>query len=749
MEERDPVPITAAPGRDQLVAHNGKTYATVKEGNAYILVPPNARTSVNPNAKAKAEEEQKVFYNPIQQFNRDLSVLAIKAYGEELSRRKTAAREVKKKREDGKRERKKQRNAEQGRDGVGQNAGNGADATSEVISEAMNGDAEGESKKRKRSDREDGDAEERATKVQKAGDSASLPVEDNANGATATEPRSNGVNDPGNHEGATKSAGRPDAGLKAWQPSFRILDALSATGLRALRYATEIPTATAIVANDRDRHATDAIALNIQHNDLASKISTSTGDAMGHMYAAAFPFPNSHGPNHVSKKYDVIDLDPYGTAAPFIDSALQAINEEGMLCVTCTDSGVWASCGYSEKTFSLYGGMPIKGNHAHEGGLRLILNSIAASAARYSLAIEPLLSLSIDFYARLFIRVRKSPAEVKFLAGKTMLVYDCDVGCGAWTTQFLGRHQRHGKGDSSWKFHIPQAPSSDKLCEHCGSKRHIAGPMWGGPLHNAAFVGKILEEAEKADQDVYQTLPRIEGMLDTALSELEVFSELLQQSTDTSTSAAETSVLAPTYPYVVDHHPFYFIPSALCKVIKAVAPPEACVRGALRRLGYVATRSHTKAGTIKTDAPFAVIWEVMREWVRQRSPVKLENLREGGPGWKILNKTRRTPAKEVTQQGQGEAEAVKSTNGEVPTSDAATSSDTPDITTAAPAPPQQPPSKPQAEPGKELDVSKLDIVFDEKLGRDKERPGGKKRLVRYQQNPRENWGPMARAKGKA
>ena len=40
-------------------------------------------------------------------------------------------------------------------------------------------------------------------------------------------------------------------------------------------------------------------------------------------------------------------------------------------------------------------------------------------------------------------------------------------------------------------------------------------------------------------------------------------------------------------------------------------------------------------------------------------------------------------------------------------------------------------------------VSKLDIVFDERLGKEKDR--GK--LVRYQINPRANWGPMNRAGG--
>ena len=792
MEDRDPLPITATPAKDQLIAHEGKPYTTVKEGRAHILVPPNARTSVNPNAKAKADEEQKVFYNPIQQFNRDLSVLAIKAYGEDLCRRKTIARERRKKGEEAKRERKKLKKGEQAAVGVDRDPPELANGNAEAA-ESTEVHEEGPSKKRKRADEDDEDIEDQARKVQKGGDlngahdgdiaqpSAFAAVDgtdaincepSSDTFAASTEPNtSDAVEGAGSGEqedGAESTAIPPNAEPKAWQPSFRILDALSATGLRALRYATEIPSATSIVANDRDRNATAAIALNVQNNSLSSKISTSTGDAMGHMYGAAFPPPHSHGPTHINGRYDVIDLDPYGTAAPFIDAALQALNDEGMLCVTCTDSGVFASCGYSEKTF--YGGMPIKGTHAHEGGLRLILHAIATSAARYSLAIEPLLSLSIDFYARVFIRVRKSPADVKFLAGKTMLVYECDVGCGAWSTQFLGRHQRHGKGESSWKYHISMAPMSDKLCEHCGSKMHIAGPMWGGPLHNAAFIEKILDDAEKADKEVYQTLPRIEGMLDTALSELQVIPEPLPQNPLTTTPSDSNGndappdgpLIPPTPPHIIDHHPFYFVPSAMCKVIKAIAPPEAAIRGALRRLGYVATRSHAKAGSLKTDAPWNVLWEVLREWVRLRSPVTMKNLREGGPGWTILEKTRKgVGAGEQNGNGNGAPASGNGnaigTNTSAPTADAtmadASNADTPNITVNAPATVTAGAfGKPQAEPGKELDVSKLDMVFDEKLGQDKgsERKGKngeRKRLVRYQQNPRENWGPMARARG--
>ena len=35
--------------------------------------------------------------------------------------------------------------------------------------------------------------------------------------------------------------------------------------------------------------------------------------------------------------YEVVDLDPYGSPTQFLDSAVQAVADGGMLCVTATD----------------------------------------------------------------------------------------------------------------------------------------------------------------------------------------------------------------------------------------------------------------------------------------------------------------------------------------------------------------------------------------------------------------------------
>jgi tRNA (guanine26-N2/guanine27-N2)-dimethyltransferase len=489
----------------------------------------------------------------------------------------------------------------------------------------------------------------------------------------------------------------------------------------------------------------------------------------------------SGGPGN---KYHVIDLDPYGTAVPFLDAAVQATADNGLLCVTCTDTGVFNSMGYAEKAFALYGGLPGKGEHCHEIGLRLILHAIATSAAKYGIAIEPLLSLSIDYYARVFVRIRKSPADVKFLASKTTLVYACDHGCGAWTPQFLMRatEQEGKKGTTWWKHSVAQGPSADRLCECCGSKMHIAGPMWGGALHNPTYIKKVLDLLPRLEEGgTYGTLARVEGMLSLALEEclVQELPKMIQEEkppntpktngsdvqkpsgadqkhanedatmreaapVETEQANAETAATEsiteqtekhdaptkdssatspqirtepppdPTYtplrPSFIDTHPFYLIPSALSRVLHCQAPPDAAFRGALRRLGYTAVRSHAQPGSIKTNAPWDAIWDVMVAWVREKAPIREGALSETSAGFRVLRRV------EEREKVRAEAWKEARANGKE--------------------------GKEGGEDGGE-ESGRRKVVFDEVLGREVPKA---RRLVRYQLNPRANWGPMAKAK---
>lgn len=670
---------------------DGKEMSEVQEGLAKILIPAPAKDTVQKGAKA-VEEQQQVFYNPIQQFNRDLTVLAIKAYGEEtVARRQTSMlKRVKRKRDKS-------------------DAGDGRPAKQQESSTALEGNAQPDPKVNHETangqDTVMGNLEktESSTKEASAVNPESVGPEQPSTSALESQA-------PGN-EDSREEATLDQAGheRKLNPPKFTILDALSATGLRALRYAQELPFVTSITANDLTPSAVDAIKRNVEHNGVESRVVVTQGDARVHMYSLLTNEETSKHPRKQSQaatnKYDVIDLDPYGTAATFFDAAINAIRDDGgLLCVTCTDSGVWATHGYSEKAFALYGGIPAKGFHSHEAGIRLILNGLASTAARQGLAIEPLLSLSIDYYVRIFVKVRKSAASVKFLAGKTMIVYSCDQGCGAYETQLLLRNRRmsnkSGKG-VFYKHSLQSAPTVDQHCKHCGSKMHLAGPMYAGPLHSPSFIQKILDDLPNVSKDVYGTIPRIEGMLQTALEE----SLPLKENEQMKTKEDELAVVEP--------YPFFTHPTILARAMHCVCPDEESFRGALRGLGYQVTRSHCKPGSIKTDAPWSVLWHVMREWVRQKHPVKVNNISKTSPTYKLLRLGEQDDTKtkddveanaDVEQNGSDdERQASKDDNG----------------------------------------VDKLEVVFDKALGRDNTKKG----LVRYQINPRENWGPLSKASG--
>ena len=58
------------------------------------------------------------------------------------------------------------------------------------------------------------------------------------------------------------------------------MEALSATGLRSIRYAKEIEGVDHIMANDFCKEAVAYIEKNVKHNNIEDKITPSFADAM-------------------------------------------------------------------------------------------------------------------------------------------------------------------------------------------------------------------------------------------------------------------------------------------------------------------------------------------------------------------------------------------------------------------------------------------------------------------------------------
>lgn len=726
---------TDQPDTDR-ITYNGKEYSKVREGLADILNPVSTAADKNGNTK------QTVFYNPIQQFNRDLSVLTIRAFAEDLAiiRRARHERRLQNLAKGGQKGKKRKRETAPPVESSNLDGTNKAVRLERTTSEAAAVAATGHNNSIDTAPpvEEPPPASKRADAKSDSSTTDTSPP-DNAPAVKENTPPCNGhssellegQDSSGQAQEHPKSLGtKPsDASSTDITPPFRVLDALSATGLRALRYAKEIPQVTSVTANDFSALATASIRLNVEYNGLREKIHPTTGDAKALM---------GHIANPGKEPFHVIDLDPYGTAAPFLDTAVQAVADGGLLCVTCTDSGIYASVGWPEKTFSQYGGLPWRGPQGHEAGLRLVLNAVATSAARYGLAIEPLVSLNIDFYVRLFIRVKRSPMEVKCLAGKTMLVYNCDHGCGAFRIQYLAQtREREAKnGDKFHNHTLAQGPTATPFCEHCGFKTHLTGPMWGGPLHNPHFLSRVLSLLPSLDSKVYGTIPRIEGMLTLALDET-LFQDPPKIASPECATAEPFTVLDLA---LRDPHPFFINPSTLARTLHCSRPSDAALRGALIGLGYRATRSHTEAGSIRTDAPWNVIWEIMREWIRQKHPIKEGAITKGMAGWEIMQKDRSrkrlNDAKQELQNILKSAHDIDKLREGIEAALYRIGKGSTDVVD------RQRDDGTTAEDGFSGEQSELKVVFDEKLGRE---AAGKK-MVRYQQNPRAEWGPMSKAK---
>lgn len=373
------------------------------------------------------------------------------------------------------------------------------------------------------------------------------------------------------------------------ESGLRVLEALAASGLRSVRFALEVPGLHSVTANDFSAKAAALIARNAQYNRVSHLVEASCKDASLLMYEK----------RGKKERFDVIDLDPYGSPSPFIDAAVQAVGEGGLLCITCTDMAVMAG-NSGETCYSKYGSVSIKARYCHEMALRIILHSLDQRAGVYQRYIQPLLSVSVDFYIRVFVRVFTGQATVKNSASKQALIYNC-VGCGSFHFQRMGRRTSNGK---HMKYSAATGPPVGPGCEHCGQRHQLGGPVWAEPIHDVAFVHKVLS-AVSGNPSRFGTSKRIEGILSMVTEELEDV-------------------------------PLYYTVDSLSSTIHCNTPPQLQFRSALLHAGHRVSLSHACKNAIKTDAPPAVLWDIMRCW-EKTNPVKREKLSETSPAFKILS----------------------------------------------------------------------------------------------------------------
>ena len=427
---------TSSMHQDNVVVASASSSNDVDVPEGHTLITEGKINMIYPTT------ENSVFYNPVQVQNRDLSILMISMYAHRRTERLWTI---------GKKKEVRKRLLEE----------------RERAQKEKNGDIGGGEKKKKKESKEERKAklaqleldietqveiEKRdvnfieMTKKQQLSTSSSQTTTTASSSSSATSTATPSNNNPNNTiHGLT------------------IFEALAASGLRSLRYWTEIHGIHSLTINDLDPVAIDMARENVIRNGLDddlvklhynnhpaaggclnSNVNTimdtspspdnsssnssvnlrprgiklQVGDATHEMYMSRRPpklYPdqcNATQVNHQYPQFDVIDLDPYGSAAPFMDAAIQSIVHGGLLAITCTDMAALGGS-HPETAYGRYGALPIqRSGYLQELALRILLYHVSVVAGRYGRTIKPILSVGMAFYCRVFVEVYDDKAGV-------------------------------------------------------------------------------------------------------------------------------------------------------------------------------------------------------------------------------------------------------------------------------------------------------------------------------------------------
>jgi tRNA (guanine26-N2/guanine27-N2)-dimethyltransferase len=329
-----------------------------------------------------------------------------------------------------------------------------------------------------------------------------------------------------------------------------ICEPFTSQGIRGIRFAAEVEGVTKVLLSDINTTALELAKHNVELNGLKDKITLKHKDANCILSSNASP----------KKRFDIIDIDPFGTPVPYLDSAFRALKNNGLLAATATDLA--PLCGVHAKAcLRKYGGKPLRTEYCHELAVRLLAGCMASVAAKHDIGIRILFSHSTDHYIRVYAQIgygcQKSDESLK----NTGYIFHC-FSC-------LHReisHQIFGKSN---------------VCTECGTKMEHTGPLWIGNISDPAFVEQIIKENQK-----------------TAFKNSVKITKLL--------TLTKNEATAPATYYVIDK---------LSSKLKLPAPSNQAFLDALKNSGYQAIPTHFNPRGIKTDAPAMAMHKALKALV--------------------------------------------------------------------------------------------------------------------------------------
>jgi tRNA (guanine26-N2/guanine27-N2)-dimethyltransferase len=341
--------------------------------------------------------------------------------------------------------------------------------------------------------------------------------------------------------------------LQAYQRTvdreISVCEPLTSTGIRGVRFAAEIQSVKKVLINDINERAASLAKYNVRLNGLQEQVTVEHKDA-NHLLSY-------HGAPR--KRFDVVDVDPFGSPVPYLDPTIRALRDSGLLAVTATDLA--SLCGVHPKAcVRKYGGKPLRTEYCHELAVRLLAGCIVTLAAKHDIGIRVVFSHCTAHYIRVYAEIdygaKKADASVENL-GYVLHCFNC-----------LHRE-------------TTRTPFTERLarCPECGFKMDYSGPLWLGRIFDKQFCELM---AKENTHTAFKNGGRIAKLLSLAKGEAEA---------------------QATY-YVVDK---------ISNKLALPVPSVGAILQVLRDNGFQAVPTHFNSRGIKTNAPALTVHNLLRK----------------------------------------------------------------------------------------------------------------------------------------
>ena len=253
-----------------------------------------------------------------------------------------------------------------------------------------------------------------------------------------------------------------------------VADPMAASGVRSIRFLLETDFEGTVFANDISPLAGRIMEENFKLNGIdVKRYRIHERDAISFLRERrGFGF-------------DYIDLDPYGTPVPYIESCALSLKRGGFLGITATDTAPLSGT-YPNTCRRRYGALPLRNEFKHEVGVRILIKKVVELSAQHDIAMKPVFSFSHLHYFKVFFIKDRGVAKVDGLLSQIGYLSYC----------FSCSYRR-------WDV---DPRSLSQKCSQCGGKLPLAGPLWVGPLWDAELVRFMLTEAQDSKRFAKDTV---------------------------------------------------------------------------------------------------------------------------------------------------------------------------------------------------------------------------------------------------